>query len=113
MFDETSRVRLVHYSTENYFASHRAKWFPEGHTKLAKVCLTYLLFDAFKDGPCSGPNESTDFDGRIEKHPLLGYASMHWGEHLLQTSQLELRDLVMSFLTSGNRGLHPGAMVPG
>ena len=102
VFDETSRVRLVHYSAENYFKSHRAKWFPKGHTKLAKVCLTYLLFDAFKDGPCSRPNESADFDVRIEKHPLLGYASMHWGEHLLQTSQLGLRDLVMSFLTSGN-----------
>ena len=102
VFDETSRVRLVHYSAENYFKSHRDKWFPEGHTKLANVCLTYLLFDAFEDGPCSGPNESADFDARIEKYPLLGYASMYWGEHLLQTSQVEFRDLVMSFLTSDN-----------
>lgn len=100
--DESSRVRLIHYSAENYFQSHRDEWFPEGHTKLAKVCLTYLLFDAFKDGPCSGPNESADFDARIAKYPLFGYASMHWGEHLLHTSQVELRDLVMSFLTSDN-----------
>ena len=102
VFDETSRVRLVHYSAENYFKHHRDKWFPEGHTKLASVCLTYLLFDAFKDGPCSGPDESADFDARIEKYPLLGYASMHWGEHLLQTTQVELSDRVMSFLTSDN-----------
>lgn len=98
--DETSRIRLVHYSAENYFHCHRDEWFPEGHTKLANVCLTYLLLDAFKDGPCSGLNESADFDARIAKFPLFAYASMHWGGHLLQTSQVGVRDLAMSFLTS-------------
>lgn len=101
VFDEASCVRLVHYSAENYFKGHRNTWFPEGNAKLATVCLTYLLFDAFKAGPCIGPTESADFDIRKNKYPLLGYASMYWGHHLRQTSQPECQDLVMKFLTSG------------
>ncbi|GAM43858.1 hypothetical protein TCE0_060r19013 [Talaromyces pinophilus] len=89
-FDESDCVRLVHYSAQDFFRRNWEQYFPEGRDKLASVCLTYLLFQPFKMGACSGPTEMTDFDQRVEKYPLLGYAAKHWGKHLVQTSRDDL-----------------------
>ncbi|KAJ5669155.1 hypothetical protein N7462_010225 [Penicillium macrosclerotiorum] len=104
-FDESDCVRLVHYSAKNYFSEveNQEKWFPEGATKLASTCLTYLLFDPFQSGPCSGPSEPADFDERLAKYPLLKYASEYWGVHLLQSPQEALFDQARTLLTDPTR----------
>jgi ankyrin repeat protein len=89
-FDELDCVRLVHYSAQDFFRRNWEQYFPEGRGKLASVCLTYLLFEPFRSGACSGPSELTDFDQRVEKYPLLGYAAKNWGKHLVQTSRDDL-----------------------
>ena len=43
---------------------------------LAEVCLTYLNFDAFGDGPC--PNKEA-FNQRLEKYQFNDYAVRYWG----------------------------------
>src|SRR6266480_7122313 len=45
-------IRLVHYTTEEYFQRVHVSWFPDAHTNIATTCLTYLSFDVFADGPC-------------------------------------------------------------
>ncbi|KAK1143521.1 hypothetical protein N8T08_006327 [Aspergillus melleus] len=52
VFDESDRLRLVHFSAEYFFNRNRDRWFPEGPKTLASTCLTYLLFDTFL-----GPNK--------------------------------------------------------
>ncbi|EED13813.1 ankyrin, putative [Talaromyces stipitatus ATCC 10500] len=89
-FDESDCVRLVHYSAQDFFRRNWQQYFPEGRDKLVSVCLTYLLFDPFKNGACSGPTELTDFDERVEKYPLLGYAAKNWGKLISQTSRDDL-----------------------
>lgn len=89
-FDESDCVRLVHYSAQDFFRRNWEQYFPEGRGKLASVCLTYLLFEPFRTGACSGPSELTDFDQRVENYPLLGYAAKNWGKHLVQTSRDDL-----------------------
>lgn len=89
-FDESDCVRLVHYSAQDFFRRNWEQYFPQGRDKLASVCLTYLLFEPFRMGACSGSSELTEFENRVEKYPLLGYAAKNWGKHLVQTSRDDL-----------------------
>ena len=41
---ETSTVRLVHYTLQEYFKEHLSIYFLEGHQTMAHICLTYLGF---------------------------------------------------------------------
>ncbi|KAL3478902.1 ankyrin repeat-containing domain protein [Aspergillus californicus] len=81
-FDESDCIRLVHFSAEDFFKQHHERWFPEGSSQMTSICLTYLQFDVFGAGACSGPSEAADFDMRLEKYPFLRYASVNWGKHL-------------------------------
>ncbi|KAF8463336.1 hypothetical protein BDZ91DRAFT_661265, partial [Kalaharituber pfeilii] len=44
--NETSTVRLVHYTLQEYFNLYEEKYFPDGHNLIARTCLTYLSFPA-------------------------------------------------------------------
>ncbi|KAL2813422.1 ankyrin repeat-containing domain protein [Aspergillus granulosus] len=103
-FDESDCLRLVHYSTENYFSQNRERWFPDGSPKLTSVCLSYLQFDIFKSGPCSSQDEAAEFDERLERYPFLRYASMSWGKHLRSKPNDDLNTQAINFLT------HPGCL---
>jgi len=74
--DETSNIiRLVNYSTEKYFESMRQKLFTDPESAIAKICQTYLSFDAFKVGRCAAENEIAT---RLQEYPLLQYAAQYW-----------------------------------
>ncbi|KAF8475795.1 hypothetical protein BDZ91DRAFT_710344, partial [Kalaharituber pfeilii] len=42
--DETSTVRLVHYTLQEYFKCYYEKYFLTGHNAIARTCITYLDF---------------------------------------------------------------------
>lgn len=44
---------------------------------LAKICLTYLEFEAF-DNPCS----KEELEKRVRKYKLCSYAAQFWGLHI-------------------------------
>ncbi|KIN08971.1 hypothetical protein OIDMADRAFT_70903, partial [Oidiodendron maius Zn] len=44
---ESSIIRLVHYTTQEYFNSIRASRFPRAQISIASTCLTYLSFEVF------------------------------------------------------------------
>ena len=48
--EESGTIRLVHYTTQEYFERTRIEWFPDAQTDIAMTCVTYLLFDAFDSG---------------------------------------------------------------
>lgn len=74
---EADVVRLVHYTTREYFERHDL--LRGAHYMLAETCITYLSFDGFASGVC--PDIST-FRRRGVKYKLLDYATTYWGEHL-------------------------------
>ena len=39
---ESGVIRLVHYTTEEYFERKRDSWFEDAHDQLAVTCATYL-----------------------------------------------------------------------
>ena len=45
-------LRLVHYTTQEYFERKTTKYFPDAQKYLASSCLTYLLFDIFSGTLC-------------------------------------------------------------
>ncbi|KAF5972618.1 ankyrin repeat protein [Fusarium bulbicola] len=84
--EENKTVRLVHYTTQEYFERTHARWFPEANNKIVSICTTYLSFEVFESGPCL-----TDgmFEDRLRTYPFYDYASRHWGHHAYFNSTLQ------------------------
>ncbi len=45
-------IRLVHYTTQEYFNRTREKWFPNAEADITKICVTYLSFKELGSGAC-------------------------------------------------------------
>lgn len=77
--DERSNiVRLVHYTTQEYFQRTQRDWFPDAQNEITSACLTYITFDTFIQGVCS---TYESFKDRIQSNPLYSYAAQNWGHH--------------------------------
>jgi ankyrin repeat protein len=76
--EQTTQVKLVHYTTQKYFEKSWKKWFPDIHRAIADSCLTYVAYDLFEDERFSAPDEVN----RIElEYPFYSYAASYWGRH--------------------------------
>lgn len=96
IFDkETSVIRLVHYSTKQFFEQMRWQWFRVVEDDLAKTCVRYLLFDVFLSGRCES---ACDYRKRLSVFKLYSYAAKHWGHHVRAASNV--CDEVIVFLQS-------------
>jgi hypothetical protein len=51
--EESDIIRLIYYTTQEYFERTQTRWFPSAQTDIATTCLTYLSFDTFESGFCS------------------------------------------------------------
>ncbi|KAF2475263.1 uncharacterized protein BDR25DRAFT_254152, partial [Lindgomyces ingoldianus] len=91
---ESAIVRLVHYTTQDFFERTKHAWNPAAPQQIATICLTYLSFDAFRSGSCSTNN---GFEDRLRTHKLLDYAAKHWGDHA-RVAEAEVCELACSFL---------------
>ncbi|KFY18128.1 hypothetical protein V492_00128 [Pseudogymnoascus sp. VKM F-4246] len=76
--EESAIIRLVHYTTQEYFERTKKVWFPDAETDIAEVCITYLSFNNFEIGICQDDKE---FEERLKLNPLYNYASNNWGHH--------------------------------
>jgi ankyrin repeat protein len=94
--EERDIIRLVHYTTQEYFDQTWATWFPNGQTDIAKTCVTYLSFKAFETG-ISHTNK--DFEARLKSNILYAYAAQNWGHHA-RMSSIEGGKLILDFLES-------------
>ena len=95
---EDERVLLVHYTAVTYLDNTREKWFPNAYAKLANTCLTYLLFEDFDNGACTGEAEDIEFEQRNREFPLLSYASLWWGRFAFYADDTEIRETARDFL---------------
>lgn len=84
--DEESRIiRLVHYTTQEYFKQTRERWFPNAEAEITEVCVTYLSFYAFDSGFCQ---TDAEFEERLQANQLYSYVSHNWGYHAREASTL-------------------------
>jgi hypothetical protein len=76
--EQSGIVRLVHYTTQQYFERTWYSWFPNAQTYITDICVTYLSFDVFKTGFCQSDGE---FEARLKTNVLYDYAARNWGHH--------------------------------
>jgi hypothetical protein len=95
---ESKSIRLAHYAIQEYLVGQSEKLFFKAESNIATTCLVYLLFDAFKEGPCS---EGFEIHSRIEKNHFVSYASRYWGVHVRSSeTDRNVQQLVFAFLAS-------------
>lgn len=70
--EESDVIRLVHYTTQEYFERKGKAWNPTIQEEMAAKCLSYLSFDTFDSGHCCNDEE---FELRIKRNPFLYYAA--------------------------------------
>ncbi len=75
---ESGIIRLVHYTTQEYFERTQRQWFPNAQANITTICITYLSFDEFKSGICETDNE---FEQRLQLNKFYDYATHNWGHH--------------------------------
>ena len=75
---ETSTVRLIHYTLQEYLSSPGI--LPDAHKSLGQTCLTYLNHKQIKELPAK--------ISTFEDIPFLEYSSLYWGSH----AKVELSD---------------------
>lgn len=76
--EQSGIIRLVDYTTQEYFERAWTLWFPNAHLDIANTCIPYLSFDVFEVGFCSSDEE---FEARLRQHPLYAYSAQNWGHH--------------------------------
>jgi Ankyrin repeats (3 copies)/Ankyrin repeats (many copies) len=80
--EESDIIRLVHYTTQEYFERTQREWLPYAETDIVRTCVTYLSFDAFECGFCQSNEE---FETRLQSNPLYDYAARNWGHHIRES----------------------------
>ena len=55
--EESKTIRLVHYTTQEYFERTQSRWFPKAESEITATCVTYLSFSEFENGICQNDNE--------------------------------------------------------
>jgi ankyrin repeat protein/acetylglutamate kinase len=81
---QTTIIRLVHYTTQEFLERTQAQWFPDVQLDITKACITYLSFTTFDSGPSQSDKE---YEDRLHANPLYSYAANYWGLHARQTSE--------------------------
>ncbi|KAL5331136.1 hypothetical protein ACEPPN_000665 [Leptodophora sp. 'Broadleaf-Isolate-01'] len=76
--NESGIIRLVHYTTQEYFERTQKRWFPNAETEITIICVTYLSFSEFESGICQNDEE---FEKRLQLNKLYDYATHNWGHH--------------------------------
>jgi len=97
------RLELAHFTVEEFLLAIDSSEPNSPYTRykicvedqdlpLAKLCLTYLLFDNFQGNQL---DDEEDFDLFLEEYSFYGYASSFWAEHsIAHLEDEELLDLL-------------------
>ena len=103
--EETQFIRLVHYTTQDYFRRSDDRDLVSAREDIAISCLTYLLYDRFEDGWVnrSGMTYGRDREDWETQYPFLSYASKYWATHARVCRRQEVKDLEMSFAKDDRR----------
>ncbi len=91
--EESNTIRLVHYTTQEYFERTQEDWFPNAQAHITTISITYLSFSVFKIGYCQSDYE---FEKRLLANPLYDYAARNWGHHARGVSTLSQ---ILNFLS--------------
>ncbi|KAF7939835.1 hypothetical protein EAE99_001640 [Botrytis elliptica] len=92
---ESGVIRLCHFTLQEYFERHRAKFFPNSGVLITQACIRYLSLDNFREP--ERPDRET-IKTRLKEYPLLSYASQYLGVHAQGAAEIDLMDDILHFL---------------
>jgi ankyrin repeat protein len=78
-------IRLAHYTTQDYFDRTPDRLLPNAVVHIARSCMTYLSFDAFKS---KDKLLHSVFKKRLQTYPLYEYSARNWANHVRQVPVL-------------------------
>ncbi|KAK6345458.1 hypothetical protein TWF718_007374 [Orbilia javanica] len=91
--EESDIIRLVHYTTQEYFERTWERWFPEAQADITETCITYLSYSIFQ---CLCTTEYS-LGERQRLNILYNYATKNLGHHARQSSNRVI-PLLLNFL---------------
>ena len=107
--DESNIIRLVHYTTQDYFETLQVDWIVSAPARIASMCITYLSFDVFASEDYHVTPDDDELDSeqytyavtmpRLAYDRFLDYAATHWGGHARKAEE-EVKNLALQFLQS-------------
>jgi ankyrin repeat protein len=94
--EESGIIRLVHYTTQEYFERTQKDWFPDVEADITVICITYIFY--YSSSPMK-----TCTKRDLENFPLLYYACRFWFEHfkLARRHHEKLDPIAIKLLHSG------------
>src|SRR5271170_402540 len=98
--DDGKVVRFAHYTVQNFL--ERNPEIRDSVPNLAEICLAYLAFEEFEEGPL---REDVELHQRMEEHKAGSYVSQFWGFHTRGEAERSssVRATVLSVLSSTRR----------
>ena len=91
---DSNIVRLVHYTTQEYFQRRGLKSFEDVQRDIiATSCLTYLSYDVFAEDCLT----VWDLESRLQQNVFFKYAAQNWAYHI-QDTLLSVGDLALKLL---------------
>ncbi|KAH0170342.1 hypothetical protein KCU67_g2679, partial [Aureobasidium melanogenum] len=112
--ETNNTIELFHKTLHEYLVKNQSVWFPQGNETIGLMCVRYLSFDAFANGPCpeidpaslwskcQAEDRTLLYKKRLVQFPLYAYASQHWHDHI-RGSASETCDLLLGFLINPNK----------
>ena len=79
-------IRLVHYTTQEFFDRERQGLFADTEHEISRVCLTYLLYDV-----ASVLSTDDYISETLLSYPFFGYAALYWPSHLRSIKDYNMR----------------------
>ncbi|KAF7370630.1 Ankyrin repeat domain containing protein [Mycena sanguinolenta] len=95
-----NRLRLVHFTAQDYLERKRAELFPEAPTQITMTCFQYLSYDIFRQ-------EMDDPLNLFHKHSFLDYAVEYCLRHACGKPESVIKPTIISFLRATKTGWWP------
>lgn len=92
-------IRLVHYTTQEYFEMERGRWFLNGDLNITRRCLVYLSMNIFAHRQ---QEWNMDLKTIVYQHKFLEYAGKCWGVHARTLRNKELQADIANFLSNSD-----------
>ncbi|KAL8715136.1 MAG: hypothetical protein Q9220_001093 [cf. Caloplaca sp. 1 TL-2023] len=92
---ESQTIRLVHYSVQQYLVDSKERFFPQGESEVARLCIIYQMLSPFDSGCRQTEDEIIDL---LHDYPFLAYAAREWGFHVQAATDPVVDESTLSFL---------------
>ncbi|KAJ5372867.1 hypothetical protein N7517_004873 [Penicillium concentricum] len=94
--EQSDIVQLQHYTRYEFLKNHWTEFFPEPHSQLTTMCISYMRHETLQVGNTASHSQLKDY---LERFPFFEYSAKNWGYHA-RISYSNVREHVHAFVQS-------------